>query len=298
MSRIAYVNGQYVPHGDAMVHVEDRGYQFADGIYEVCAILNGRLLDEDAHLDRLDRSLSEIRIQPPMTRAALKVVMKQVVARNRIRNGMLYIQVTRGVARRDHPFPTASVRPAIVMTCKPLDYNKVIERAKEGIKIVSRPDLRWARRDVKSIALLPNILAKQSARDAGAYEAWLVDDEGFVTEGSSTNTWIVTQDGCVVTRALGPEILPGITRMMLLEVIKNLGLTLEERSFTIDEAKSAREAFISSSTAFALPVIEIDDCVIGNGVPGLTCQEIIKAYWIKVMAETGVTKTQIPAIPV
>lgn len=298
MSRIAYVNGQYVPHDQAMVHVEDRGYQFADGVYEVCAVLNGRLLDEDAHLDRLDRSLGEIRIAAPMTRRALRVAMRQVVARNRIRNGLLYMQVTRGVARRDHPFPAAGTRPSLVMTAKPLNFAKIIDRASKGVTVITLPDQRWARRDIKSIALLPNILAKQQARDSGAFEAWQVDGDGHVTEGSSTNAWIVTRDGAVVTRALGPEILPGVTRLMLLGIIKALGLRLEERSFTVAEAKAAREAFLTSSTAFATPVIAIDGAPIGNGEPGLTCQTLIAAYWEKVMAETGISRAELPQIPV
>ncbi|MDA5194705.1 D-amino-acid transaminase [Govanella unica] len=297
MSRIAYVNGQYVPHDQAVVHVEDRGYQFADGVYEVCAILNGRLLDEDPHLDRLARSLRELRIATPMARGPFRVIMRQMVTKNRIRNGLLYIQVTRGVARRDHPFPAEGTRPALVMTAKAMDFGKIIDRASSGIAVITQTDQRWARRDIKSIALLPNILAKQQAREAGAFEAWLVDGNGHVTEGSSTNAWIVTRDGVIVTRALGPDILPGITRLMLLEVIRDLGLKLEERSFTVAEAKDAREAFITSSTAFALPVVQIDGHPVGNGEPGLAAQDLIRAYWKKVMAETGVTRTHLPNIP-
>lgn len=296
MSRIAYVDGQYLPHGQASVHIEDRGYQFADGVYEVCAIFNGRILDEAPHLDRLERSLAELRIPKPKTRAALTVVMREVVRRNRVRNGMIYIQVTRGAARRDHPFPAAA-RPTVVMTAHAIDFSKMIERSLSGVKVATQPDIRWGRCDIKSVALLPNILAKQAAREAGAFEAWLVDGDGYVTEGSSTNAWIVDADGTLITRPLTTDILPGITRQGLCGLLTGLGYKIEERPFTVAEAKNAREAFFTSTTAFAMPVIAIDDSPIGNGAPGLITQDLLQAYWQKVMSETGLRPGQIPGLP-
>lgn len=297
MSRIAYVDGQYLPHSAAQVPIEDRGYQFADGVYEVCAVFNARVLDEDPHLDRLERSLNEIRIPAPMSRRALSLAMAELVRRNRVRNGMLYLQVTRGVARRDHPFPRV-VRPMVVMTAKSMDFSQVIARSATGVKVVTQPDLRWARCDVKTIALLPNVLAKQAARDAGAYEAWLVDGEGHVTEGSSTNAWIVTRDGVLVTRALANDILPGVTRQGLMALARERQIRVEERSFSVAEAQAATEAFLTSTTAFAMPVVAIDDKRIGDGTPGPVTRKLIALYWEKVMAETGLKRSDLPAIPV
>ncbi len=278
MSRIAYVNGSYVRHAVASVHIEDRGYQFADGVYEVCGVRGGKLMDEAMHLERLQRSLSELRIAMPLALAALRHVLREVVRRNRISNGMVYFQVTRGVAPRDHPFPPAGIRSAIVVTAKRLNEARIAASVEKGIAVVTMPDQRWARCDIKSVALLPNILAKQAAREAGAYEAWLIDDKGFVTEGSSTNAWIVDKDGRVITRALGPDILPGVTRRVLLEVAKREGIEIVQRPFTPEEAKAAREAFISASTAIIIPVIRIDDTVIGNGAPGSVTMRLRNAY--------------------
>lgn len=278
MSRIAYVNGSYVRHAAASVHIEDRGYQFADGVYEVCGVRGGKLMDEAMHLERLQRSLSELRIAMPLALAALRHVLREVVRRNRISNGMVYFQVTRGVAPRDHPFPPAGIRSAIVVTAKRVNEVRIAASVEKGIAVVTMPDQRWARCDIKSVALLPNILAKQAAREAGAYEAWLIDDKGFVTEGSSTNAWIVDKDGRVITRALGPDILPGVTRRVLLEVAKREGIEIVQRPFTPEEAKAAREAFISASTAIIIPVIRIDDTAIGNGAPGSITMRLRNAY--------------------
>ena len=277
MSRIAYVNGRYVPLAEAKVHVEDRGYQFADGIYEVVAIHKGRLLDEDGHLDRLDRSLRELEIAAPMGRAALRVAMRETIRRNRLDDGILYVQVTRGVARREHGFPHPSVKPALVMTVrrsKPPSAAQV----DDGVGIVTVPDIRWKRVDIKSVSLLPNILAKEQAHHAGAYEAWLVDDAGRVTEGSSTNAWIITRDGTLVTREAGPHILNGITRMAILALARKEGIKVEERPFSVEEAKGAREAFLSSSTTWVLPVTSVDGKPIGNGHPGTTTLNLREAY--------------------
>lgn len=278
MSRIAYVNGRYVRHADASVHIEDRGYQFADGVYEVCGVRDGKLMDEELHLARLQRSLGELRIGLPMPVASLRHVLREVVRRNRIANGLVYFQVTRGVAPRDHPFPPAGVRPALVVTAKRLNEARVAASVEKGVAVVTVPDQRWARRDIKSVALLPNILAKQQAREAGAYEAWLVDAEGFVTEGTSTNAWIVDGDGRVVTRPAGPDILSGITRHVLLDAARREGIEVVERPFTAAEARMAREAFISASSAIIIPVVRIDDVPVGNGAPGSVTLRLRQAY--------------------
>jgi len=278
LSRIAYVNGRYVPHRAASVHVEDRGYQFADGVYEVCEVRGGRLVDERRHMERLERSLNELRIAMPMPRNALGMVFRETVARNRVRDGILYLQVTRGVARRDHAFPPPGTRPSIVITAKNYDLDKLEAGAAEGAAVISVPENRWPRVDIKSVSLLPNVLAKQAAREQGAKEAWFVDAEGRVTEGSSSNAWIVTRDGAVVTRPADFGILCGITRTVVLEVIAEHGLKLEERPFTMDEAYAAREAFITSATQFVTPVVQIDGRPVGNGAPGLIASALRRDY--------------------
>ncbi len=269
MSRIAYVNGQYVPRRHAAVHIEDRGYQFSDGVYEVCEVREGRLVDQRRHIERLVRSLGELRIKLPMPLSALNVVLHEVVARNRIKNGIVYVQVTRGVARRDHPFPPPSTKPAIVVTANALDAAKAETMAAEGVAVITLPDNRWERVDIKAIALLPNILAKQAAREQGAREAWYVDKENRITEGSSSNAWIVTHDGKVVTRQADHGILKGITRAVVIDVLRAQGLELEERAFTVEEAYAAREAFLTSASQLVMPVIRINDRPVGNGAPGL-----------------------------
>ena len=277
MSRIAYVNGHYVQHAEAAVHIEDRGYQFADGVYEVCGIRNGKLVDETRHLDRLERSLSELRIPMPVSRRAMQHLLRETVRRNRIRTGIVYLQVTRGVAPRDHAFPKASI-PALVITAKRADPSK-LAKAETGVAVVTRPDQRWARRDIKSVALLPNILAKQSAREAGAYEALLVDDHGEVTEGSSTNAWIVDKEGRLITRPLGHDILNGVTRQVLVEAARAEGIEVVERPFTVEEAKGASEVFISASSVPVIPVISIDGKPVSGGKPGPLGARLRAAYW-------------------
>jgi D-alanine transaminase len=268
MSRIVYVNGRYVNRRDAAVHVEDRGYQFSDGVYEVCEVRGGRLIDERRHLARLQRSLGELRIAFPMSEAALGVVLRETVRRNRVRDGIVYLQVTRGVARRDHAFPPPDTMPSVVVTARSIDIAGNDRVAVEGIAVITVPDNRWARVDIKAIALLPNVLAKQAAREQGAREAWFVAADGTVTEGSSTNAWIVTGTGKVVTRPADQGILRGITRAVLLEVIKAQGLTLEERPFTVEEAYGAREAFVTAASQIVMPVVRIDGRPVGNGHPG------------------------------
>lgn len=267
--RIAYVNGRYLPHHQAQVHVEDRGYQFADGVYEVCEVRGGRLVDERRHMQRLVRSLGELRIAAPMSLSALGVVLRETVRRNRVRDGIVYVQVTRGVAPRDHAFPVVPVRPSVVVTARSLDPLRGEATAAEGIAVISVAENRWPRVDIKSVSLLPNVLAKQAAREAGAREAWYVDADGNVTEGSSSNAWIVTRDGSVVTRPVSNSILRGITRTVLLDVLADQGLRLEERPFSMAEAYDAREAFITSASQIVMPVVRIDGRPVGNGAPGL-----------------------------
>ncbi len=267
MPRVAYVNGRYVPHSGAMVHVEDRGYLFADGVYEVCLIKDGEVLDLDLHLDRLWRSLGELRIDAPMSRRALTIVMDEIVRRNYVDFGLLYMQITRGVAHRDHAFPVG-VRPSLVMLAWSTDPQRGPKLAEKGVKVISVPDIRWQRRDIKSVSLLPNILAKQQAKEAGAYEAWMIDENGYVTEGTSTNAWIVTRDGTIVTRDLSHSILSGVTRLTALDIAKKAKLKVVERPFTLSEALKAKEAFQSSTTVLIVPVVEIDGKKIGDGRPG------------------------------
>jgi D-alanine transaminase len=280
MSRIAYVNGRYVPHREAAVHIEDRGYQFADGVYEVTAVRGGRLVDEERHLKRLDRSLGELKIAPPMSHAALKFVCREVIRRNGVRDGIVYLQVTRGVAPRDHPFPKDAT-PSIVLTSR-RTKGAPQKNVEEGIGVISVPDQRWARCDIKSISLLPNILGKQQAREAGAYEAWQIDRDGNVTEGTSTNAWIVTGKGEVVTRRADGTILNGVTRLAILDIIAAQGMTFVERPFSLAEAREAREAFLTSTTSFVLPVVRIDGKPVGDGTPGKFAKALRTAYAEKI----------------
>jgi D-alanine transaminase len=278
MSRIAYVNGRYLPPSGAKVAIEDRGFQFADGVYEVCEVREGRLIDEHRHMARLDRSLGELRIARPMSPAALGIVLREAIRRNRVRDGIVYVQVTRGVARRDFPFPSADTRPSLVVTARSSDLERLEQIAAEGISVITVPDLRWRRVDIKSVALLPNVLAKQSAREQGAREAWLVDGQGRITEGASSNAWIVSRDGKLITHPLGQDILPGITRSIVIDVIKAQGLPFEERSFTVEEAQAAREAFITSASQIVLPVVSINGRPVGNGAPGLISAALRRDY--------------------
>ncbi len=268
MSRYAYVNGRYLPFRDAKVHIEDRGYQFGDGVYEVCEVRGGRLIDERRHMVRLQRSLDALRIRAPMSPRSLSVVLHEVVRRNRIGYGNVYLQVTRGVARRDHGFPAPQVKPSLVVTARPLNRTRNEALAAKGIAVISVPDDRWGRVDIKTIGLLPNVLARQAAIEQGARDAWFVDKDGYVTEGASTNAWIVTAAGAVVTRPADHGILRGITRTVLFDMIKAQGLWLEERPFTLAEAYAAREAFMTAATQIVLPVVRIDGHAIGDGKPG------------------------------
>ncbi len=266
MSRIAYVSGRYCRQDEAVVSIEDRGYQFADGVYEVIAVHRGHLVDEALHLLRLARSLNELRIAAPMSDRALRHVLRRVIRLNKVKNGSVYLQITRGVAPRNHAFPLVAF-PQLVVTAqraKPADPKLLAD----GVSVISIPDLRWARRDIKSTSLLPNVLGKQLAREAGAYEAWQVDDDGFVTEGTSSNAWIVTSGGAIVTRKADHDILNGITRLVVIDLAAKARLRFEERAFSLAEAKAAEEAFLTSTTSLITPVTRIDGAKVGVGVPG------------------------------
>jgi len=279
MPRIAYVNGRYVAHRDAAVHIEDRGYQFADGVYEVCEVARGFIVDMTRHLDRLDRSLRELAMAWPVDRKVLTIIVREVVRRNRVVNGLVYLQVTRGVAPRDHVFPSLDTPTSLVVTAKRVDPAASVRKAESGVKVITVPENRWERVDIKTIGLLPNVLAKQKAKEAGAQEAWFVDPDGTVKEGGSTNAWIVTRDGALVTRPADTGILRGITRTTIFDVAAKLGLRIEERAFTVDEAKTAREAFVSSATLIAMPVVAIDGQAVANGHPGSVTLSLRQAFF-------------------
>lgn len=274
MPRIVYVNGQYQRWSEAAVHAEDRGFQFGDAIYEVCEVRGGRLIDEPRHMQRLSRSLHELSIAEPMTPAALGRVLRETIRRNRVTDGSVYLQVSRGVRPREFLFSDAAgMMPTVVVIARSMPAAKRDAGAK-GIAVKTMQDMRWGRCDIKTVMLLPASLAKEAAKTIGAKEAWLVDEHGFVTEGASSNAWIIDKDGNLITRACDHDILRGVTRTTLIDLLKREGLTLVERPFTVAEAKAAREAFVTSATALVTPVIRIDDTPIGNGEPGLTASRL------------------------
>lgn len=286
MGRIAYVNGRYRPHARAVVHVEDRGYQFADGVYEVFAIRHGRLVDADRHFARLDRCLAALRIAWPMSPAALATVFRTLVAGNGSPAfGALYLQISRGVAPRNHAFP-AGVAPAVVATVRTLKPVR-LEDARQGVGVISHPDIRWRRPDIKSVSLLPNVLGKQAAVEAGGYEAWLVDAHGVVTEGTASNAWIVQADGSLVTHPADTAILNGITRLVTIDLAQAMQIAVAERPFTLAEAAAAAEAFLTSTTSFVKPVVRIDGRPVGNGRIGPVTERLLAAYIAHVDAAGG-----------
>lgn len=278
MPRVAYVNGQYIPHDQAAVHIEDRGFQFADSIYEVIAVMNGTLADAQGHIDRLERSLGELRMALPVSRTTLALVMRELIRRNRTANGGLYIQVTRGVAARDFSFPKDPVPMSLVMTLRHANFD--IGARKASIKkVVTVPDIRWKRRDIKSTALLGQVIARQQATDQGAYEAWMVDDKGLITEGAASNAWIIDSKKQLITRSTaGNAILKGVTRSALQSLCKREGITIVERPFSVKEAYAAKEAFCSSAVALIAPVGSIDDKKIGSGGLGPLTEKIFDLY--------------------
>ena len=272
MTRIVYVNGRYLRYRAAQVHAEDRGFQLADAVYEVIEVRGGQLVDETRHLARLSRSLGELGIREPMSRRALGLVLRQTMLRNRIENGLVYLQVTRGAAPRDFLFPSPPVRPTVVCLARRLDPARLEARAAAGIAVKTMPDFRWARSDIKTVMLLPACLAKEAARAAGADEAWFVDRQGFVTEGASSNAWILDARGRLVTHPRETTILAGVARATVIDVLAEAGVDLIERPFRVAEALAAREAFITSASATVMPVVKIDGTAIGDGRPGHVTQ--------------------------
>ncbi len=279
MARFIYVNGRHLPWAAAAVHAEDRGFQFGDAIYEVCEVRHGRLIDETRHMDRLERSLAELKISAPMSRGALSRVLRESVRRNRVTHGMVYLQVSRGVRPREFGFSEAiDMTPTVVCLARSMSPAKAEAMAEKGIGVRSMPDIRWGRCDIKTVMLLPASLAKEAAKEIGAKEAWFVDEQGFVTEGASSNAWIVDQSGRLITRAINHEILRGITRTTLIDLLQREGLELVERPFTLAEAKAAREAFNTSATSVVMPVVSVDGAPIGNGAPGLVASRLRAAF--------------------
>ncbi|WP_281301077.1 MULTISPECIES: D-amino-acid transaminase [unclassified Iodidimonas] len=279
MPHLAYVNGHYAPHQMASLSIEDRATQFSDGVYEVCLYLNGHGVDFTAHMDRLDRSLAALSIPAPMGRRAMALVMDRLLIRNRLRTASLYLQISRGVAPRDHAFPKPAPAPSLIMTAKRFDCAALKRQQAKGIAVISTPDLRWKRCDIKSVSLLGNVLAKQAARQKGAGEGWMVDADGLITEGASSSAFIIDQAGCLRIRELAADILPSITRQAVLDIAAQQKITIDHRAFSLDEAKSAKEAFIASTTAGVTPVISLDDQMIGHGQPGPITQAIISRHW-------------------
>lgn len=275
MTRIAFVNDAFVPYAEARVSIADRGFLFADGVYEVSAVLDGRLIDNDAHLVRLARSLRELRIADPFARERWVALQEELVRRNALREGLVYLQVTRGAAERDFAFPREAMPTVVMFTQAKTILDSSLART--GAAVISTPDIRWARRDIKSVALLAQVLAKQAAAEAGVAEAWMVED-GVVTEGSSSTAFIITRAGAIRTRPLSNAILPGVTRRAVLALAAEAGLAIEERAFTLDEAKDAAEAFFTSASSFVMPVVALDGVRIGDGAPGPRARRLRELY--------------------
>lgn len=278
MSRIVYVNGHYRRYGEAGVHVEDRGLQFADSVYEVIEVYNTQLVDPTRHLDRLERSMRELSISPPMSRSALSHIIEQTVRRNRVHNGIVYLQVTRGTAPRDFPINGKDLSPTLICIARATSSSARDCIAAKGISVVTMPDIRWGRCDIKTVMLLPAVLAKSSAHQAGASEAWLVDTDGWITEGASSNAWILNQDNELQTRSLSHALLPGITRQTLIDVAGKTGIRVVERAFNAEQAYTAKEAFNTSASATIMPVVRIDEQSIGSGTPGPITLKLRQAF--------------------
>ena len=289
MSQFVYVNGQFVPYDQALVHVEDRGFQFSDGVYEVIAIHKGFTVDGIPHLQRLERSLNELEIPAPLSRSQFADVIRELLRRNEMENGTVYIQVTRGVAPRNHTFPEGPIEPTTVVTSKPFTFPEPEEKAFSACRVITAPDTRWARCDIKSVSLLANCLAKELARRAGAYEAVLFDRDGFVTECAAANAWIVTPDNELWTRHLDHAILAGICRKMTLALLQDEGITARQQPFMVDQMMQAREVFITTTTPMIKAVGRIDDTPIGDGNIGPLTRRLLEGYRARVFAIDGDT---------
>ncbi|MEM7619470.1 MAG: D-amino-acid transaminase [Pseudomonadota bacterium] len=281
MSRIAYVNGLYQPYDEASIHVEDRGFQFADGVYEVCEVRDRHLIDETRHMQRLKRSLAELEIEEPMSLQALGCIMRETIRRNRVRDGSVYLQITRGCSRRDFIYPEPAVLPTVVCLARKISRKSNDNRAEQGIAVTTLPDIRWKRPDIKSVSLLPNAMAKQAAKKAGAFEAWLLDEHGYVTEGASSSAWILTHNDILKTRQVDSSILNGITRGVLIDLLKAEGIAFEEQKFSLEEAKQAKEAFLTSASNGVMPIVRIDDTIISGGKPGHLSVRLRKQFYSK-----------------
>jgi len=276
MAKLIYINGQYLPHHHAAVHVEDRAFLFGDAVYEVIACIHGHLADERAHLDRLERSCSELQLHMPVERETLRVLMRELLRKNKTSNSAIYIQITRGSAKRDFKFPSPDTRPTLMMMTPAFDFENN-QGVLNGIKVKTVHDIRWKRRDVKSILLLPQSMAKQEAVDAGCGDAWMVDDEGFITEGSASNAYIVKGNE-IITRPVTTAILKGTTRNALQNLCDGLGYKFTERKFKPDEAYKADEAFVTGATTLVTPVLEIDGHSIKDGKIGDVSKGLLKEY--------------------
>lgn len=277
MPRFVYLNGQYIEHAQAFIHAEDRGFLFGDAVYEVIACIHGHLADERGHLDRLTRSLSELKMKMPVERETLRFIMRELLRKNRQKNAAIYLQISRGSAPRDFKFPTPDTQQTIMLISYDFDYDGNAA-VKNGIKVKTVPDIRWGRRDIKTTLLLPQSMAKQSAVDDGLGDVFMVDPQGYITEASASNAWIVTKDKKLVTRKVSSDILRGITRTAVEKLSKQMNLVIEERSFTPAEAYEAIEAFTTSATALITPVIEIDGYMIGDGKRGDICKNLYDEY--------------------
>lgn len=284
MTRLCYINGRYVPAAHAVVPIEDRGYHFADGVYEVIVFFNGKLLDEEPHLERLKHSLSVLRMEMPMSDAALKLVMRELISKHPFRDGYIYVQITRGVAHRDHGFPKG-VKPSVTMFVN-REKKPSREQVERGVAAVTVPDIRWGHCDAKTIALLPNVLARQTSIEAGARETWLVDEKGFVTEGSHSNAYLV-KGGVVITHPADTHILNGVRRINILRLCRENNIPVEERPFHIDELRDAEGAFMSSATSNVLPIVKVDGAAVGNGMPSELTRRIYTLYQQHVTVQTG-----------
>lgn len=277
--RQVYVNGQIVPESEAKISVFDRGFLFADGVYEVVAVLGRKLVDYDGHVRRLKRSLGELEMRAPLSDDQLLGAIRSLVEQNKLDNGLVYLQVTRGAADRDFAYPVDDVSPSLVMFTQAKNLLDS-PMAKSGLKVVTLPDLRWQRRDIKTVQLLYPSMAKMEAKRRGADDAWLVEDD-LITEGTSNNAYIVAADGTIVTRQLSHSILSGITRAAILDVARETGMRLDERPFSIQEALAASEAFVTSASAFVLPVVQIDGRTIGSGAVGPVAARLREIYIAK-----------------
>ncbi|MEI7668955.1 MAG: D-amino-acid transaminase [Pseudomonadota bacterium] len=285
MPRISYINGRYVNHSDANVHIEDRGYVFSDAIYEVMAFYNQKLLDSDLHIERLYRSLKELKINFTPSKQSIIIIIRELIERNKRIDGTIYLQISRGVARRDHPFPK-NAKPSLVMMITGAKSPKKIE-VENGVGVITQPDIRWGRRDIKSVSLLANVLAKQEAALAGVREAWLIDENNFITEGAVSNNAIINAKGEIITHPLNNNILGGVTRNVVLRLAKNNGIKVIERAFSLKEALAAKEAFLTSTTSNILPVVSINGAKIASGKRGDITKKLQELYSEHVLKETG-----------